>query len=859
MPRLVDSQTLEYVDVPEDQAAAAIASGQYGFDPNQTISVVSRDGQRFDLGGAEAVQALAEGFRLEGDSEQNQRVLEEQYGDQDVRAFLEGAGRGLTFGISDQIQRAAGVSPEDLAGRKDANPNAAFGGEIIGAAAPILASGGAGAVGTAARTAGAGVRGAAAAGAATEAVAARALTGIASRGAMSRALTTAASRGAGSAVEGALFGAGQVISEDALGKTELTAENLAAGVGMGALIGGAAGGVFGLGEVAVGSAVKASSSAVRRSLELAGDESVGEIAGRLANTAARRSLGATKSSLKKVARGPRYKGDVAKVDREVGDFLRQNMDELDGRAILGNTVEETAENIEAVLATHGDRIGAAVGRLDELSQGAVGVSGKEIADALAAKLDDETLRAAGGFAGRRTNALSREIDNARSLGDEAMSFADAHRLKRFLDEEARFASASQSDKVEAVREAAFAVRNLIRDKAEQVSKDVAEELADANRIFSLAKDAETLALDGVERFAGNRVLSLTDNIQSAGGLAAGLATGSLPVGLVSGAGLGVANNLIRKRGMSAAAKVLTRIERASQKSTRRIDKAVARITKTASKTRTAGVKAAATRSYKAAKDQTGNVVGGEIAADATRARRTAAPASLDVLERVNFGDDKKKSKSKLESYDRRVTEIADLAANPEKLQARLSKNLDAVTNAAPKIGAHLAMTATKATQFLASKAPKKEMFPGVVAGQVEGLGPSSLEMAEFERYVEAVEDPVSVIESVGEGTVTDEGVEVLKTVYPEMYATVVERLLQDYDKIQLLPYEQRLNLSILFDQPFDYSMESGLVSAVQASYAATEESQDEPDAGMVRPTAGALKELSFADKAKTQTERILSE
>jgi hypothetical protein len=56
--------------------------------------------------------------------------------------------------------------------------------------------------------------------------------------------------GTGSAVEGAFFGVGDVISEDALGDAEFNAETALAGMGQGALIGGifgaAAGGTFGM-------------------------------------------------------------------------------------------------------------------------------------------------------------------------------------------------------------------------------------------------------------------------------------------------------------------------------------------------------------------------------------------------------------------------------------------------------------------------------------------------------------------------------------------------------------------------------------------------------------------------------------
>ncbi len=64
-------------------------------------------------------------------------------------------------------------------------------------------------------------------------------------GAFSRVAAKAGLAGVGGAAEGALYGAGNVVSEDALGDHELTAEQLLAGAGEGGLVGLGAGGLIG--------------------------------------------------------------------------------------------------------------------------------------------------------------------------------------------------------------------------------------------------------------------------------------------------------------------------------------------------------------------------------------------------------------------------------------------------------------------------------------------------------------------------------------------------------------------------------------------------------------------------------------
>jgi hypothetical protein len=72
---------------------------------------------------------------------------QEKYGTtgQQAIAGLEGAGQGLVGPIAPAVERAAGVNPEDIRGREEANPATHYTGEILGLALPALVTGGAGA------------------------------------------------------------------------------------------------------------------------------------------------------------------------------------------------------------------------------------------------------------------------------------------------------------------------------------------------------------------------------------------------------------------------------------------------------------------------------------------------------------------------------------------------------------------------------------------------------------------------------------------------------------------------------------------------------------------------------------------
>lgn len=172
-----------------------------------------------------------------------------------------GAGRGLTFGLSDQIATAIGgeETRQDLAALQEYNPNASIAGEIGGALLPMLLPGGqaaeAGALARLGRAATVGPRAVSALGGLAE----RGVVGLLGEGATAtgRIGRAALKTAAGGATEGLFYGAGQEISDAAIHNHDLTAEKLLAAAGKGALLGAAFGGATGGGFSALGEAGRA--------------------------------------------------------------------------------------------------------------------------------------------------------------------------------------------------------------------------------------------------------------------------------------------------------------------------------------------------------------------------------------------------------------------------------------------------------------------------------------------------------------------------------------------------------------------------------------------------------------------------
>jgi hypothetical protein len=243
-----------------------------------------------------------------------------------------------------------------------------------------------------------------------------------------------------------------------------------------------------------------------------------------------------------------------------------------------------------------------------------------------------------------------------------------------------------------------------------------------------------------------------------------------------------------------------------------------------------------------------------------RVARVKAPASVAVLGRIAYeGRPKMKAaqrEEKHERYEKRLGELAQLRSQPTAITDRLVSSTERLGVAAPKMAAALQVKAAQAAQFLLDKAPKKPSIEGEINPTLRKWRPRDSEIAKWERYVAAVEDPLSVLDDLEAGRVSREGVEALKAVYPKLYEEVTTQLMSRVSEMQKeLPYEDRLQLGILFGVPTDPSLTPQFVSAIQQLYAA-EPQEEGGQPGIVKPTSGGLSKLDLSSKAKTSTQRL---
>ena len=171
----------------------------------------------------------------------------------------------------------------------------------------------------------------------------------------------------------------------------------------------------------------------------------------------------------------------------------------------------------------------------------------------------------------------------------------------------------------------------------------------------------------------------------------------------------------------------------------------------------------------------------------------------------------------------------------------------------PNIAKALYQRAQAANDFLASKLPPAIDRPSLT-GPHSAFPPEN-ERRKFEKYLNAVKNPLGVLDDLRDGRVSPESVETLKTVYPGIYGEVKAQLtVAAAGKVSKqkseVPYDRKIALGLLFETALDPTATPEYVAAMRAS-----SSQQKSNVAAVRPPS--LTQMHTPQR-QTRTERIAS-
>lgn len=425
-----------------------------------------------------------------------------------------------------------------------------------------------------------------------------------------------------------------------------------------------------------------------------------------------------------------------------------------------------------------------------------------------------------------------------------------------------------------------------------------DEFKDAKRLYAEMEELDKAATARIEQAGiSNRFFSLTDNMAGLTGLSAG--GGFNPVGLAFGAGFALLNKWGRERLPFILALQLRKLDdspptqsaaRAFKGWMRETDEAATKaavqeaggdMAKAAAAPKPFGEYTDALRraaamgerelwaahtalsvdeQYRATMEQAGLDFSATADARGTRSaegqRRVeeaaqALDAKLDTAVNDAVSGTRKPVRTMTtDAALKRAEKLTKLAASPEALSEEVGQRLGGLAEDVPGAAEALAEVASRATSFLAAKAPKPPPAPLGLAALQQPWKPPASEVARFSRYVIAVEQPLSVLDDVGAGLVTSEAVEALGAVYPGLLGEMRERLLTKVaERTQPLAYQQRMTLQRVLGSPLDAADTPAAIAVFQAAYAPQDEQgQPAPRSSEARAAKRLESEFSPADR-----------
>jgi hypothetical protein len=708
--------------------------------------------------------------------------MEKKYGNSPIKTGAINLASGLTFGLSNHVLKKLGFSQEELRELDDRNKAASIAGEVVGTGVGLIGTGGTGALAKGAGALGTGVKGVVKAGTVAEKATAKTLNKlIAETGEKKFAkevIKKAIPKAAGSAVEGAAFGAGQLVKENALGTAEFNAENLVSAVGGGTLIGGGLG--LGLGSVAplftpaakIGAKVK--SAATKRIADLSDVED-----------AAMDLIGLTptqKINLKKF--NPNLAKDLPEILANQG-----NLGKL-------TSTDDLYKNLMKVKDTSGKQIPVLLKKIDEAAaiNPSILRNKQELFKPILQTLDDKYISVYGGkkaFRGQLSKVRQLRDDiRSISLGDETMNAGSLQKLRQQIDQLAKFEKTPGKTTMgeEAARDIRRGLRTAIDDVAERASKTdaslqtIAQELKQANRNFSTISQIEKPLMKKTmksDQFASVKDLLLGGVI----GSSVDFGVGALAVGVKKFA----ESDLRRKLS------ILSYMEKQNQKVQKTVNSSVKDFFKKAAKPVEVTTKAVLVRSMLSNKIEDGKEI---------------------------------KPKDRQQAFRNIRENLIELATDPEKLENRLIKSTAGLSRIAPETASSAQQILVRGVEFLLSKVPKEAYSAQGLAALQRDRQISDLELAKFSRYLEAVEKPMILLEDIQSGTATREQVEAVRIVYPDLYKRIVDQTYEYLDDSEnKLSYTKKVQLGILLDIDADSSLRKDALMDLQQRFKTEEEKQ----------------------------------
>lgn len=832
----------------------------------------------------------------------------------EVAAAATGAARGISFGLSDLALTKTGlVSRETLSDLKKINPQISTVADLGSILATTLFSGGTSLLGQSARAAGVGVEALSAAARAAEGLVASGLEKGAAKTVAENIIKTAVAKAAGGAVEGVGFGAGGLVSDYALGDPDLNAEKIIGTLGLSAVLGGATGAGLSVASKVGPSFVEKAENATKSVSDMLSKASseaaniVSKVSAKLSNQpedVIQKFLapGEEGKLIRQAAIRPNL--SINEQKKQASELLQKMYDQNQAVSKEYFSHVRPQEIDEALLNNPVDNA-ASIGKAKEmLNQTMADFDSldpeiftdrpriKRFQNAVKSALDDfethplksENQIQTAGQAFKRINELKQEVDPIIRWDQlaEPASEASVNTLKSFRGQFKNYLTNPEIfEKAASVQQNINETFNKFFNASEDFENRFMRETIvngkrvmqiepqKLNRYFNDVEDFKNFGRDSTAHNFIDASKDLTQHIYDISGgpyNVAELIDNSPILGSSFAKAKEISEPLSKNLKEFEAQSVFKHLKHGEILTTSDAVKgllafkflgplgvaamgAIKQLTHPENLIKgLASLERMKNGFSKGAEES----IASFLAKGSLSASKAIRPASIKALQLSGLMTHEPSRKAdKSDHYAEIFNQLNDFKSNPQKLINKVDTNLKDMNRIAPNISKGMTKVALTAVDFLHSKAPKNTNFS--ILGNKKWK-PSDQELAQFERYYKAIEDPKSVLHDLRDGVISREGVETLKTIYPNFYQEIQRHILGKATELkEELPYRDRLQLSIFFGVPIERAMQPDFIRTLQGSFSQPQAAQS---SDTLRPQG--LQKLHFSENRQSNLDRALN-
>jgi len=155
------------------------------------------------------------------------------------------------------------------------------------------------------------------------------------------------------------------------------------------------------------------------------------------------------------------------------------------------------------------------------------------------------------------------------------------------------------------------------------------------------------------------------------------------------------------------------------------------------------------------------------------------------------------------------------------------------------------------TKIYAAEKILEEKFPKTLETPFSKQKPDFREISKFNRYLKAVESPANILQEFESGVVSDESIEVLNRLYPEIYQRIFSEVMESAAKTGSLGYRQRLEINRIFGIETNVYDQPGMIRHLQGLRTPTVEQKQKPGNTRTRKTKDTV-----SPARETQSQRL---